>query len=88
MAPDLGLDGSDSKDTNTTAPMNGTIVAHLVPPEEHVKRGDPLLIMEAMKMEHTITAPSDGKVDEYYYAVGELVDGGAALFAFTPHTTD
>ena len=88
IPPELGLDGSDSKDTNTTAPMNGTIVAHLVPPEEHVKRGDPLLIMEAMKMEHTITAPSDGKVDEYYYAVGELVDGGAALFAFTPHTTD
>jgi len=41
-----------------------------------------LLIMEAMKMEHTIRAPADGKVVEFYYQAGDLVDGGAELLNF------
>jgi 3-methylcrotonyl-CoA carboxylase alpha subunit len=39
--------------------------------------------MEAMKMEHTIKAPQDGRVDAFYYAAGDLVDGGAELLQFT-----
>jgi len=35
-----------------------------------------------VKMEHTIAAPSDGKVSEFFYQPGELVDGGAELLAF------
>jgi 3-methylcrotonyl-CoA carboxylase alpha subunit len=63
--------------------MNGTIVAHLVKPGEQVKKGEPILVMEAMKMEHSITAPSDGVVDSFYFEPGELVDGGALLLEFT-----
>ena len=43
----------------------------------------PLLVMEAMKMEHTIRAPADGTVTEFFYQAGDLVDGGAELLAFT-----
>ena len=42
-----------------------------------------MLIMEAMKMEHTIHAPSNGKVDDLLYAVGDQVPEGAQLLAFT-----
>jgi 3-methylcrotonyl-CoA carboxylase alpha subunit len=46
-----------------------------------VKRGEALLILEAMKMEHTITAPADGVVKEVHYAAGEQVLEGALLIA-------
>jgi 3-methylcrotonyl-CoA carboxylase alpha subunit len=48
-----------------------------------VTRGTPLLVMEAMKMEHTITAPGDGTVDAFHYAAGDQVAEGATLLAFT-----
>jgi 3-methylcrotonyl-CoA carboxylase alpha subunit len=65
-----------------TAPMPGKIVALLVEPGAVVQRGTPLVIMEAMKMEHTITAPRDGVVAEIHFAVGAVVDEGAELLAF------
>ena len=64
------------------APMNGTIVEVSVTNGDHVKRGDVLLVMEAMKMQHTIKAPSDGLVREVFCAVGQLVDGGSELLQF------
>jgi 3-methylcrotonyl-CoA carboxylase alpha subunit len=67
-----------------TAPMPGKIVALLVAPGDSVEKGAPLLIMEAMKMEHTIAAPADGTVQELLYAVGDQVADGARLLAFTP----
>jgi 3-methylcrotonyl-CoA carboxylase alpha subunit len=66
-----------------TAPMPGKIVQVLATAGETVKRGQPILILEAMKMEHTIAAPADGAVDAINYAVGELVEEGAVLIAFT-----
>lgn len=80
--PDLGI--SDDVDTagGLSAPMNGTIVTLLVDAGQSVEKGAPLLIMEAMKMEHTIKAPSDGSVKEFYFDAGQLVDGGAALLEF------
>ena len=66
-----------------TAPMPGKIIALLVSAGERVARGAPLLIMEAMKMEHTINAPSDGTVSELLYAVGDQVDEGAQLLALS-----
>ncbi len=65
-----------------TAPMPGKVVAVLVSQGQEVKKGDPLVIMEAMKMEHTIAAPHDGLVDEILYAVGDQVADGAPLLAF------
>jgi 3-methylcrotonyl-CoA carboxylase alpha subunit len=67
-----------------TAPMPGKIVQVLTAAGTSVKRGQPILILEAMKMEHTIAAPADGTVAAIHYAVGDLVEEGAALIAFTP----
>ncbi|GGC86338.1 acetyl/propionyl/methylcrotonyl-CoA carboxylase subunit alpha [Undibacterium terreum] len=65
-----------------TAPMPGKIVAVMVSKGQQVAKGDPLMIMEAMKMEHTISAPADGVVDEVLYAVADQVAEGAQLLAF------
>ena len=65
-----------------TAPMPGKIVAVLVENGQEVNKGQALLIMEAMKMEHTISAPHDGIVDEVLYAVGDQVTEGAPLLNF------
>ncbi|MGX4640886.1 acetyl-CoA carboxylase biotin carboxylase subunit [Massilia sp. SYSU DXS3249] len=65
-----------------TAPMPGKVVAVMVEGGQQVKKGDALVIMEAMKMEHTIAAPSDGLVEEVLYAVGDQVADGAPLLAF------
>ena len=80
--PDLGLDQDQDSSGNLTAPMNGTVVTLLVDIGATVAKGETLLVMEAMKMEHSIAAPSDGKVSEFFYQPGELVDGGAELLAF------
>ena len=66
-----------------TAPMPGKIVAILVTCGAAVERGTPLLIMEAMKMEHTINAPYDGSVAEFHYPVGATVNEGAELLDFS-----
>ena len=62
--------------------MNGTVVALRSEPGDTVAKGDTLLVMEAMKMEHCIVAPTDGQVTEFYFQPGDLVDGGSALLAF------
>jgi len=62
-----------------TAPMPGKIVKVMVEAGRKVAKGEPLLILEAMKMEHTITAPGDGVVKELHYAAGEQVLEGAEL---------
>ena len=61
------------------APMSGTIVAVLVQPGERVDAGAPLVVLEAMKMEHTIRAPAAGIVRSVNCAVGERVAEGADL---------
>jgi 3-methylcrotonyl-CoA carboxylase alpha subunit len=66
-----------------TAPMPGKVVAIMVEVGVRVERGTPLLIMEAMKMEHTINAPCDGVVAEYHFEVGAVVNEGAELLNFT-----
>ncbi|MBL8430045.1 MAG: acetyl/propionyl/methylcrotonyl-CoA carboxylase subunit alpha [Dechloromonas sp.] len=65
-----------------TAPMPGKVVALLAQPGQKVEKGVPLLILEAMKMEHTITAPATGIVKTFCYAAGEQVTDGAALVEF------
>ncbi|CAB3798287.1 Acetyl-/propionyl-coenzyme A carboxylase alpha chain [Paraburkholderia caffeinitolerans] len=62
-----------------TAPMPGKVIAVLVEPGAVVEKGTPLIVMEAMKMEHTIGAPAAGKVTEVLYAVGDQVADGAQL---------
>jgi 3-methylcrotonyl-CoA carboxylase alpha subunit len=64
-----------------TAPMPGSVVSVLVSVGDVVKKGQPLIIMEAMKMEHTIVAPMDGIVEAIYFAAKEQVKDGAELVA-------
>jgi len=65
-----------------TAPMPGKVVALLAAPGQGVEKGAPLLILEAMKMEHTITAPKNGRVKAFRYAAGDQVGDGVELVEF------
>jgi 3-methylcrotonyl-CoA carboxylase alpha subunit len=65
-----------------TAPMPGKVAQVLAKPGARVKRGQALMVLEAMKMEHTIAAPADGTIDRVNFAPGDLVDEGAELIAF------
>jgi len=62
-----------------TAPMPGKVVSFAVKAGDKVSRGQPLAVMEAMKMEHTIAAPADGTVEELLYGPGDQVAEGAEL---------
>ncbi len=73
-----GLD-IDAVSGSLAAPMPGKVIAVMVKPGDKVAKGAPLLILEAMKMEHTIAAPADGVVQEIHYAAGEQVPEGAEL---------
>jgi len=84
--PDLGLANDKISGGSLRAPMHGTVVTLQVEAGGQVKKGDSLLVMEAMKMEHCIEAPSDGLVTEFYFQPGDLVDGGAELLAFEGST--
>jgi 3-methylcrotonyl-CoA carboxylase alpha subunit len=63
----------------TLSPMPGLVKAVFVAPGQAVRAGDRLAILEAMKMEHTMTAARDGTVAEVLVAAGDQVDSGAAL---------
>jgi 3-methylcrotonyl-CoA carboxylase alpha subunit len=76
------VDAGDSHGGGLTAPMPGKVVALLAQPGQKVEKGTPLLILEAMKMEHTITAPAAGTLKAFCYAAGEQVSDGAALVEF------
>lgn len=80
--PDLGQDDGHAEGDEFSAPMHGVVVKVLVEPDSFVKQGQPLLIMEAMKMEHTICAPRDGRVREFYFQAGDQVGGGEELLDF------
>ncbi|MGO2364411.1 MAG: acetyl/propionyl/methylcrotonyl-CoA carboxylase subunit alpha [Psychrobacter sp.] len=61
------------------SPMPGQVVAFKVAVGDTVKKGEPLAVIEAMKIEHTITAPTDGVVAELLFAAGDLVADGDEL---------
>ena len=65
-----------------TAPMPGAIVAVNVNAGDTVQKDDCLMVMEAMKMEHSIYAPQAGIVREIFYAVGDRVNEGTELLIF------
>ena len=85
------LDSRQETDAQTTtechecdlsAPMPGKIVKLLLPADTHVYQGTPLLILEAMKMEYTVVAPTDGILKRYLHAAGTSVREGTALLEF------
>lgn len=64
---------------NLTSPMPGKIFKIVATEGERVTKGQTLLILEAMKMEHAIRSDKDGTVKKIIYKVGELVQGGVTL---------
>jgi len=64
--------------------MPGRVTQLMVAPGVHVRRGEPLMIIEAMKMEHTVTAPTDGIVEAIRFSAGDLVEEGAELITLAP----
>jgi len=64
------------------APMPGRIIRRLVSAGDRVARGAPLLVLEAMKMEHTLTAPGAGRISALRCEEGEQVEDGAILLDF------
>jgi 3-methylcrotonyl-CoA carboxylase alpha subunit len=69
-------------EASVRSPLPGKIIDLRVKAGDTVSRGQPLLVLEAMKMEHTLTAPADGKVKSVRYGVGEQVPEGAELVEF------
>ena len=65
-----------------TAPMPGKVIALIAAVGARLEKGAPLLILEAMKMEHTIAAPSAGVVKSFCFNVGDQVSDGAELVEF------
>ena len=61
------------------APMPGAVVRVLVEAGATVAKGDPLVVLEAMKMEHTVASPADGTVSEVRVQAGQQVDAGSVL---------
>ena len=64
------------------SPMPGKILKLFIAQGMRVKKGDALLVMEAMKMEHTIKAIENGVVKKILYCEGDQVEGGVDLFDF------
>ena len=70
-----GAEGS----VKVSAPMPGKILGVKISAGQAVKKGDVLVVLEAMKMENEIVAPSDGTVASIHAAVGDSVEAGATL---------
>jgi 3-methylcrotonyl-CoA carboxylase alpha subunit len=71
-------------DGNLNAPMPGSVVSYLVKVGDPVTKGQPLAVIEAMKMEHTITSPSEAVVQELLFGPGDQVQEGAQLLTLGP----
>ena len=67
-----------------TSQMPGTVLKLLAKPGQRVAKGTPLLILEAMKMEHEVCAPADGVVEGYPHPEGARVMPGDLLVQFNP----
>ena len=76
--------GHHEAESTLTAPMHGTVVTLLQEPGVRVEKGMPLMVMEAMKMEHTINAPADGQVESFHFKAGDTVGQGDVLLEFAP----
>ncbi|MEE2751704.1 MAG: biotin/lipoyl-containing protein [Myxococcota bacterium] len=79
----LRLGGGSNEGVVTTA-MPGRIVRVFLAQGDRVEKGDPLMIVEAMKMENEIKAPVSGELAEVLVADGDTVDAGAKLVRITP----
>ncbi|MBZ9666811.1 acetyl/propionyl/methylcrotonyl-CoA carboxylase subunit alpha [Pseudomonas sp. LMG 31766] len=82
--PIAAAEASHAQQGGLSAPMNGSIVRVLIEPGQAVEAGAALVVLEAMKMEHSIRAPEAGTVKALYCREGEMVSEGAVLVEFEP----
>jgi 3-methylcrotonyl-CoA carboxylase alpha subunit len=80
--PFVIADAAGASTDRIVTPMPGKIIQLLVKPGEAVKKGQPLAVLEAMKMEHTLAAPADAKVASVEVAQGDQVNDGAIVVRF------
>ncbi len=79
-----GSGGGASADAEIASVMPGVVKEVLVAADDAVEAGQPLLILEAMKMENEIRAPRDGVVGAIHVSAGQAVEKGAALVSLAP----
>ena len=72
----------EEADDRLVAPMSGKVIRVMTVAGAAVEAGEPLLVLEAMKMEHTIAAPGDGIVGAVRFRAGDQVEEGAQLVDF------
>jgi 3-methylcrotonyl-CoA carboxylase alpha subunit len=77
-------DNAATVESSLLAPMPGRVTALLAAPGSHVEAGTPLLVLEAMKMEYTIKAPSAGNIELFLFSAGDQVSEGVHLLRFVP----
>ena len=79
--PVITASGSHESQGGLSAPMNGSVVRVLVAPGQAVAAGAALVVLEAMKMEHSLRSPRDGVVKSLFCQEGEMVNEGSVLVA-------
>ena len=62
--------------------MPGTVVDVSVMPGQQVKKGERLIVIEAMKMQHTLYAPDNGTIKDIMFNKGDLIEEGTELVSF------
>ena len=75
-------DSTGAVSDRIVAPMPGKVIRVLAEAKARVKRGAPLVVLEAMKMEHTLAAPADSEIESVEAAAGDQVAEGAVLVRF------
>ncbi|RMF24728.1 MAG: biotin/lipoyl-binding protein [Bacteroidetes bacterium] len=76
----MGLNSAaGQKVSDVKAPMPGLVLSVRVSPQQAVKKGDPLLVLEAMKMENVLKSPGDGMVKAVHVSQGKAVEKGQLL---------
>lgn len=86
----VGLPGSHSSQADKApkssllAPMPGKVIKLVAKTGDKVKKGEPLIILEAMKMEHVVRAPYDGEVKAVLAEPGQLISQKSTLIDFVP----
>lgn len=79
----LEKSGAGGKEAALKAPMPGLVVKFLVSEDQEIKKGDPLLVLSAMKMENEIKATADGVVNKLHVAENTAVEKNDLLISFT-----
>ncbi len=79
----MGLDSAlEVKVKELTSPMPGLVIKTLVNAGDTVKKGEPLVVLEAMKMENVLKSPADARVEKVNVSAGQAVEKGAILIQF------